>query len=166
MGQRLSRCPGARCLLASVGVDMRVGTKRASTLSLFPGNKLCLCRKAASVHVTPVSIHPCLSILPKHPELLLGASVPQQREEGVNQSWSLPSRDSSWQGRPSGEPGVGDPAREAGRRFRLEMFLTSARPCLMLIPLPKPHSPLYLGSSYLSFRCPWNSSLRPSCSCF
>ena len=82
MGQRLSCCPGARCLLASVGVDMRVGTKRASTPSLFPGNKLCLGRQAASVHVTPVSLHPCLSILPKHPELLLGAPVPQQREEG------------------------------------------------------------------------------------
>ena len=56
---------------------------------------------------------------------------PQQREEEVSPSWSLPSRDSSWQGRPSGEPGVGDPAREASRRFRLEVFLTTARTSLM-----------------------------------
>ena len=49
----------------------------------------------------------------------------------MSPSWSLPSRDSSWQGRPSGEPGVGDPAREASRRFRLEVFLTAARTSLM-----------------------------------
>ena len=49
----------------------------------------------------------------------------------MSPSWSLPSRDSSWQGRPSGEPGVGDPAREASKRFRLELFLTTARTFLM-----------------------------------
>ena len=64
----------ARGLLAHVGVDMRVGTKRASTPSLFPGNKL-VCTQWQPVYMQ----HLCQFILvsPFFPNTLSSSWVPR-----------------------------------------------------------------------------------------